>query len=275
MLDGGAMFGVVPKILWQRKYPCDERNFIPLCTRPLLVTTPDARVLIETGLGNKLNDKQRRNFGVRGERGLERSLARIGLTPDDIDVVVLTHLDFDHASGNTLRNGDGELVPAFPKARHVVQARELEDALHPNLRTQHTYWRENLDPLLDRNLFQTVDGRAEVVPGVEVFLTGGHTRGHQVVLIRSEDQAALHMGDLQPTHAHDNPLWVMAYDNYPLESVARKQEWLERARAGGWWVTFYHDPFVLAGRWSTDGQLLERIPGHRAGEWPAEPAAPA
>lgn len=265
-LDGGAMFGVVPRLLWSRRYPSDDENFIPLCSRPLLVTTPDARVLIETGLGDKLTDKQRRNFRVRGERGLGASLADAGLSPDDIDIVILTHLDFDHASGNTLTGPDGRLTPAFPRARHIVQRRELEDALAPNIRTINTYWADNLQPLLDRGLFETVDGDVEVVPGIRLALTGGHTRGHQVVLIESEGETALHMADLQPTHAHANPLWVMAYDNYPLDSIHQKKAWLDRARAEGWWITFYHDPFVLAGRWNPAGELVERIDGHRAHE---------
>jgi len=265
-LDGGAMFGVVPRILWRRRYPADEQNFIPLCARPLLVTTPDARVLIETGLGNRLTDKQRRNFGVRGPSGLEASLAQAGLTRDDIDIVILTHLDFDHCSGNVLAGEDGRLEPAFPRARYLVQRRELEDALSPNIRSVNTYWADNLRPVLDRGLFETVDGEVQVVPGIRLVLTGGHTRGHQVVLMESEGETVLHMADLQPTHAHDNPLWVMAYDNYPLDSVHQKQMWLERARSRGWWVTFYHDPFVLAGRWNEAGELVERIDGHRAAE---------
>lgn len=257
-LDGGAMFGVVPKVLWSPRFPSDEHNFIPMVTRPILVEAHRNLILIDTGLGNKLSAKQIRNFGVKSERRLAWSLDALGFSPADIEIVILTHLDFDHASGNTLLR-NGEPTPAFPNARHIVQAAELEDALQPNLRSKHTYWAENIRPLLDHNLLETVNGSAEIVPGITVHLTGGHTRGHQIVEISSEGTTALHMADLQPTHAHDNPLWVMAYDNYPLQSVGAKQHWFAQARSQQWWITFYHDPFVLAGRWDEEGELIARV----------------
>lgn len=252
-LDGGAMFGVVPKVLWSRRYPCDERNFIPLVTCPILVEAGGLRILIDTGLGDKLSEKQRRNFGVAGPSRLEESLAARGLSPGDMDVVVLTHFDFDHASGVSYRDEQGRLRPRFPQARHVVQAAEWHDARHPDLRTANTYWRENWEPLAESGLVEPVEGEATLAPGVRVVPTGGHTRGHQVVLLEGRHATALHLADLMPTHAHRNPLWVMAYDNFPLTSVEQKRRWLEAAVAGGWWILFYHDPFVLAARPDEEG----------------------
>ncbi|HEY8393373.1 MAG TPA: MBL fold metallo-hydrolase [Thermaerobacter sp.] len=252
-LDGGAMFGVVPKVLWSRRYPCDERNFIPLVTCPILVEAGGMRILIDTGLGDKLNEKQRRNFGVRGPSHLEESLAALGLAPEDIDVVVLTHFDFDHASGVSYRDEHGQLRPRFPRARHVIQAAEWDDARHPDLRTANTYWRENWEPLAEAGLVEPLDGEASLAPGVRVVPTGGHTRGHQVVLLEGSRATALHLADLLPTHGHRNPLLVMAYDNFPLTSVEQKRRWLEAAVAGGWWILFYHDPFVLAARPDEEG----------------------
>lgn len=269
-LDGGAMFGVVPKVLWSKRYPSDPDNFIPLVACPLLVRAPGATVLIESGLGDKLDERRRRNFGVRFPSRLDASLAALGLSREDVDLVVLTHLDWDHAGGCTLRDPDGRVRPAFPRARYVVQRAELEDAMRPNRRSQHAYWPENWQPVAESGQWWPVDGEVQLTEGVTVVPTGGHTRGHQAVLLGSGGETALHLGDLLPTHAHLNPLWVMAYDNFPLESVERKERWLARARGEGWWLTFYHDPFLLAGRWDEGDEPRTRIdpdPG-----WSGEPA---
>ncbi|HEY8496412.1 MAG TPA: MBL fold metallo-hydrolase [Limnochordales bacterium] len=258
-LDGGAMFGPVPKPLWRRRYPCDEHNSIPMQAYPLLVETPAARLLIEAGLGTGLTDKQRRNFRVEASPALEEDLAALGLTPADIDYVVYTHMDWDHVGGGVRHDAGGE--PAFPRARYVIQRAEWEAAVNPDSRTRHGYWPQNWQPLLSAGQVELVDGDVELVPGVHLHLTGGHTHGHQVVRIETGERTVLHLGDLLPTHAHLNPLWVMAYDNFPLTSVARKEKWLAQAQAGGWWLTFYHDPFVLAGVLDADGQLAQHVPG--------------
>lgn len=267
-LDGGAMFGPVPKPLWARRFPCDERNSIPMQAYPLLVTTPEHRLLIDTGLGNKLNTKQRRNFLVEEEWAIDDDLAALGLTANDIDIVILTHLDWDHASGGTRRTGghsapegDDSIVPTFGRARYVVQQREWEAALNPTSRTQHGYWRENWAPLRDAGQVELVDGDVEIVPGVRLYLTGGHTHGHQIVHIESAGETLLHLADILPTHAHINPLWVMGYDNFPLTSIAEKERWLPQAQADGWWLSFYHDPFLLAATVGRDGRVERHVAG--------------
>ena len=283
-LDGGAMFGPVPKPLWSKRYPHEEDNSIPMQAYPLLVLTPTHRILVDTGLGDKLNAKQRRNFHVHEEWALDESLAALGLTADDVDLVILTHMDWDHAGGATRRapGGEGEgnggsspagaeerIVPSFRRARYIVQEAEWEAALHPDSRTRAGYWPENWRPLLKAGLVETVDGDAEVAPGVYVHKTGGHTHGHQIVRIEAGGETVLHMGDLLPTHAHSNPLWIMSYDNFPLTSVAQKERWLGEAKRKGWWLTFYHDPFLLAGTLDEEGRWVRTVPG--ALGWPAQP----
>lgn len=268
-LDGGAMFGPVPKPLWNRWYPCAEDNSIPMQAYPLLVVTPTHRILIDTGLGDKLTEKQRRIFRVHEDWALDDSLAELGLTLDDIDIVILTHMDWDHASGGTRLAPSSEgLIPTFPRARYVVQKDEWEAALNPTRRTKAGYWRENWRPLLDAGLVETVDGDAEVAPGVYVHKTGGHTHGHQIVRIESGGETLLHLADLLPTHAHANPLWVMSYDNFPLTSVKEKERWLGEAGKNGWWLTFYHDPFLLAGKLDGEGRFVQPVPG--ALGWPVD-----
>lgn len=274
-LDGGAMFGVVPKVLWTRRYPDAGGNYIPLTCRPLLIKTGDAAIVVDTGLGNKLTEKQHEIFKIAGPSKLDASLAAHGLTREDVTHVIFTHLDFDHASGATWAapppgvggtsgvpgKGAGDrIIPTFPRAEYVVQSIELDDALAPNIRTRNTYFAENFAPLVEAGLIRRVEGEAEVVPGVTVTHTGGHTRGHQVVTISSRGETALHLADLMPTHAHMNPLWVMAYDNYPMDSIHQKVAWLEKARAGRWWLTFYHDPFMAA----------VRLTGEEGGGWSEE-----
>lgn len=254
------MFGPVPKPLWRRRYPCDEHNSIPMQGNPLLVLTPRARLVIEAGIGRRLTDKQRRNFRVEALPAVEEDLAAVGLAPDDIDYVVYTHMDWDHIGGGVDWT-DGEGRPFFPRARYIVQRTEWEAATRPDSRTRHGYWPDHWRPLWEADRVELIDGDVELVPGVHLHLTGGHTHGHQVVRIEAGEQTVLHLGDLLPTHTHLNPLWVMAYDNFPLTSVAQKEHWLARAQAGGWWLTFYHDPFLLAAVWDSAGDLVRHVPG--------------
>lgn len=275
-LDGGAMFGPVPKPLWARRFPCDEHNSIPMQAYPVLVSTRQHRLLIDTGLGDKLTDKQRRNFRIEEEWAVDEDLAALGLTTDDIDFVIYTHLDWDHASGGTRRaagrgaenSADDGLVPTFRRARYVVQRDEWEAALNPTSRTRHGYWRENWAPLLDAGQVETVDGDVELVPGVFLHKTGGHTHGHQIVRIESGGETLLHLGDILPTHAHMNPLWVMGYDNFPLTSIAEKERWLPQAHELGWWLSFYHDPFLLAATLAVDGSIRRYVEGGLG--WPPD-----
>jgi glyoxylase-like metal-dependent hydrolase (beta-lactamase superfamily II) len=259
-LDGGAMFGPVPKTLWQRKYPADADNCIPLLASPLLVRTAGHLVLIETGIGNKLTDKQRKNFRVREEWSVPDDLRKLGIDRSDIDHVILTHFDFDHAGGVVMQNESDGLEITFPKARHVLQKREWDDVMAPNIRNINTYWPLNNELMRNSGLLDFVDGAREVIPGVTVIHTGGHNRGHQIVRFASNGATAYHLADLLPTHAHSNPLWVMAYDNYPMETIELKQQWIKRGISEQAWFTFYHDTFMRACRFDEAGAIVRRWP---------------
>jgi glyoxylase-like metal-dependent hydrolase (beta-lactamase superfamily II) len=258
LLDGGTMFGAVPKVLWQKKWPADEDNYLYMINAPLLVRTATANLLIDSGLGNKLTDKQQKIFRVCRQWSLPEELAALGLERGDIDFVILTHCDYDHAGGIVMENkGSTELT--FPRARHIIQTTEWFDACHPNSRSAHTYWPVNFAGLEESGLLELVDGRAEVVKGVSVELTGGHTRGHQLIHIQGESASAVHLGDVLPAHTHTNPLWIMAYDNFPLDIIAKKEELLPRFQGENCWFTFYHDPAMFACRLDEKGQVVEKI----------------
>jgi len=250
-LDGGAMFGVVPKPLWEKRIPADARNRIPLAMRCLLVETPDALVLIDTGAGNKENEKFRDIYGLENEGSptqLEDALARAGFKPDDIDVVIDTHLHFDHAGGNTFVDTDGNVHSSFPAATYYVQKGEWEYAHWNNERIRASYLPPNFDPLLATNRMKFVEGVTEIVPGITVIPTPGHTPHHQSVLVTSEDETACFLADLIPTSAHLPYAWIMGYDVEPLVTLETKKNLLARAKAGNWLLVFEHDPIVAWGR---------------------------
>jgi glyoxylase-like metal-dependent hydrolase (beta-lactamase superfamily II) len=258
-LDGGTMFGVVPKVLWTRKYPADENNYIKMTNSPMLVRTGDANIIIETGLGNKLTDKQNKIFRVGTAWDLPGSLEALGLKREDIDYVILTHLDFDHAGGISMLNSAGEQELTFPRAKHIVQKIEWEDAMAPNTRASSTYWEHNYAQIKNSDKLTIVDGDYNVLPGVDLIFTAGHTRGHQAVRIESESEVALHMADLLPTHAHFNPLWVMAYDNFPLEAIEQKERLYKMASDSNAWYTFYHDEYMRACKYDDKGAVIAQV----------------
>jgi glyoxylase-like metal-dependent hydrolase (beta-lactamase superfamily II) len=248
-LDGGSMFGVVPKPLWERRTTPDERNRISLALRCLLVEHPDGLVLIETGLGNKESAKFKDIYGVAnegqdGRTQLEAALAALGHAPADVRWVINTHLHFDHAGGNTYRDQDGTVHPSFPNARYVVQRGELAFASHPNERTQASYLPHNFAAVP----FDLVDGDAEVVPGIRCLPTPGHTPFHQSVLVASGGEQACFLADLVPTTAHLPLPWIMGFDVEPLVTLESKRRLYARAEAEGWLLVFGHDPRVAAGR---------------------------
>ncbi|MCL7958896.1 MAG: MBL fold metallo-hydrolase [marine benthic group bacterium] len=250
-LDGGAMFGVVPKPLWSRRAPADDRNRIPLAMRCLLVETDSAKVLIDTGLGNKESDKFKAIYGVINEGAptrLETSLAALGVEPADIDVVVATHLHFDHAGGGTARDADGSVRPAFPDARYVVSAGEYEFARLDNERVRASYMAENFEPLSEAGCLELVEASTEIVPGIRMEHTPGHTPHHRSVRIDLGDEELLFLADLVPTTAHLPLPWIMGYDVQPLVTLESKRALLTRAAREGWWLAFEHDPFVAWGR---------------------------
>jgi glyoxylase-like metal-dependent hydrolase (beta-lactamase superfamily II) len=258
-LDGGIMFGVVPKVLWSRKYPSTEDNHIELVNDPLLVKTPRGYVVIDTGLGNKLTDKQKAILRIKRDWDLPNELGRLGIKREDVACVIVTHCDFDHSGGVVMRNGRGGLELTFPKARHIVQRSEWEDVLNPGRRAAHSYWPENLELLGDSDNLELIDGDIEVEKGISIIHTGGHTRGHQIIRLQSGDQTAVHLSDLLPTHAHFNPLWISAYDNFPLDAIRQKEMIEGPAVREGAWFTFYHDPFMLACKFDSEGNVTESI----------------
>jgi len=258
-LDGGAMFGVVPKIVWQKRYPADPDNFIPLSLRPLLIRGPGCTAVVDAGYGNKLTPKQQAQFRLSRPGDPVRALREAGLAPEDVTHVIFTHMHPDDAGGATSLREDGSIGPTFPRARVILQQREYEALTTPHLRTKHAYQEESWRPLHDAGLLQLVDGSHEVVPGLQVHLTGGHTLGHQAIALCDGGQTVLHLGDLLPTHAHLNPLWAMAYDDFPMDSIAQKARWLARAQEEGWWLSFYHDAFLLAAVFDQEGKRVRAV----------------
>jgi glyoxylase-like metal-dependent hydrolase (beta-lactamase superfamily II) len=243
-LDGGAMYGTVPKSLWCRHEQPDEANRIPLALGALLIRTPSGKnVLVDTGLSSKYekDPKFTRIYCVDRSTTLRDELKARGLQASDIDLVINTHLHFDHAGGDTEYDEAGKLRPQFPKARYLVQKPEWEDATRPHERNAASYLQENFAPLDDSGALMLVEGEYEVEPGLEVLRTGGHTRGHQVVQIRSEGQVAVYLGDLIPTRAHVPLPYIMGYDLYPVDTLEAKRTLLKRAAAEGWTALFQHD----------------------------------
>ncbi len=245
-LDGGAMFGVVPKPLWERRAPADEKNRISLGMRPLLVRTATERILIDAGCGDKMSAKDAGIYGFDRALNLEHSLAAAGLSAADIDVVIASHLHFDHAGGFTAVV-DGQIRPRFPNARYKIRRGEYEDATHPHERNRASYFTENYVPLVEAGVVDFIEGDGEVRPGVSVWRTGGHTRHHQLIKIESGGRTAVFTGDLMPTAAHVDEPWIMAYDLYPMDTLAFKRAFVREAIAGEYVIFFEHDPVMAAG----------------------------
>ena len=245
-LDGGAMFGVVPKPLWERRAPADEKNRIALAMRPLLVKTPTANVLIDAGCGDKMTAKEAGIYGFDRTKNLATSLAEHGLTAADIDIVIASHLHFDHAGGFT-ENVDGQVRPRFPNARYKVRRDEFVDATHPHERNRASYFRENYVPLVDAGVVDFNDDDAEIVPGISVARTGGHTMHHQLITIASGGRTAVFTADLIPTSAHVDDPWIMGYDLYPMDTLEYKRGFVREAIAGEYVIFFEHDPAIPAG----------------------------
>jgi len=253
-LDGGTMFGPVPKVLWSRRYDVDENNLIELATDPILIQYNGKNILIDTGLSNgKLDEKLKRNLGVVEESRVEEDLNELGLTPADIDMILMTHLHNDHAAGLT-KWQDGKLISVFSNAAIYTSQVEWDEMRDPNIRSKNTYWKENWEPVQDQ--VKTFEERLTVVPGIEMIHTGGHSNGHSVIKLTQNDETILHMGDLMPTHAHSNPLWVLSYDDYPMDSIAAKESLMKEALAGNYWFSFYHDAIYRLVKWNELGKEI-------------------
>ena len=244
-LDGGAMFGVVPKPLWEKKMPPDERNRIPLAASSLLVRAGGMNILVETGNGTKWDAKLRNIYGFAEGDPYGDSLAKAGVKPEEIDLVINSHLHFDHAGGNT-RLVDGRLMPTFLNAKYVVQRTELEHAMHPNERDRASYYAHDFVPITEAGQWQFVDGDTEVVPGISVVKIPGHNLQNQGVQIRGGGKALMFVADLIPTRHHLPLPWIIAYDLYPLTTLETKRRWLGEIVKQGWTVMFGHDADVPA-----------------------------
>lgn len=265
-LDGGAMFGSVPKPLWSRTNPPDERNRIRLAMRCLLAVGHGRRVLVDVGLGDKNDAKFRDIFRVEDEPRLEDSLRAAGCEPADVTDVVLTHLHFDHAGGATVRGADGTLAPRLPNARWYVQRRNWDNAHAPNPRERASYLPENFDPLMQAGVLELWDGPVRPWPGFEMIPVDGHTRGQQVVRIAGGGQAAYFVTDLIPTAGHVRVPYVMGYDVAAIETMTEKRDLLARAAAEGAWVVLEHDPDTALARPVAEGADFawsERVPAAR------------
>lgn len=259
--DGGTMFGAIPKVLWSRLTPPDELNRIVLGLNILLIQAGRVNVLIDTGIGEKLESKWVKIYDRDCPLGLLGSLARVGLEPEEVDMVILTHLHFDHCGGNTKFGDRGKVVPTFPRAQYFIQRSEWEYALNPDLRSRVGYLPENFLPLERTGQLQLLGGDVEVLKGIRVVVTGGHTAGHQIVRIESGGETALFLGDLVPTVFHLKIPYITSYDLYPLDTMRVKERVLKEALQEGWLMVLGHDTQEGMGylRRSEEGLALKGI----------------
>jgi glyoxylase-like metal-dependent hydrolase (beta-lactamase superfamily II) len=246
-LDGGAMFGVVPRALWERTDPPDAENRVTLALNVALVESGGRRILVDTGLGDKWEERERRRYRIDRSSTLLDELRRRGLAPEDIDVVINTHLHFDHAGGNT-RLVDGRARPTFPRARYVVQMGEWEDATRPHERSRASYLEADFVPLAEARQLDTIQGEQELAPGVRVVPVGGHTAYHQMVVLEGGGETLAIPTDLLPTASHLPLAYGMGYDLFPVGILEAKRRLLARASEENWRLLFYHDPRVPLGR---------------------------
>lgn len=245
-LDGGAMFGVVPRTLWESRIPPDDRNRIPLGMRPLIVRG-EQTLIIDAGCGDKMDAKSAEIYGLERAYHLDHALAEAGLAVEDIDIAVASHLHFDHVGGFTARAADGRLVPRFPRARYVAHRQEWDDATHPHERNRASYLAENFVPLREAGVLTLVEDGAEIMPGVRYRRSGGHTAHHQVVTIESGGATAVFAADMYPTAVHVPDPWVMGYDLFPMDTLAFKRAFAKEAIEREYLIFFEHDPSMAAG----------------------------
>ncbi len=240
-LDGGAFFGVVPKVMWERKVKADEKNRVPTGLNSVVVRTGHHTVLIETGIGNKLSERMKKIYGQPAK--LLENLGAAGVSPEDIDVVINTHLHFDHCGWNTVRKGD-KMVATFPRAKYYAPEGEWQYARRPSERDAISYIPDNYDPLVQSSQMALPKGGEEIVPGVSVRTFPGHTAYMQAVIVQSGGQTACYISDLIPTTAHLDITWGMAFDLYPLQTIENKKQYYARAIPEKWLTMFTHDPNV-------------------------------
>jgi glyoxylase-like metal-dependent hydrolase (beta-lactamase superfamily II) len=238
------MFGVVPKLLWSRSYnEGDDRNRIPLSLRPMLVRFDGKTLLVDCGIGDKNDEKFAKIYGIQpGNIAIKDGLSAIGIKPEDIDYVILTHLHFDH-SGGAVVNNNGKFQPAFPNARYYVQKKQLDWALSPTEKDKASFLPENYMPLVEHSVLETLDGNGELFPGVELITVSGHTESMQLVHLSSDGDNLLYCADLAPTAVHVKLPFVMGYDNFPLKTIEEKKQIFHQAAAENWLLFYEHDAF--------------------------------
>lgn len=241
-LDGGAMFGIIPKPLWQKTNPADDMNRIKLATRNLLLISATKKILVDTGMGNKWDDKNREIYTIDQEStSLDQSLLKMNLKPEDITDVILTHLHFDHTGGSTVNN-NGKLEPAFPNATYYVQKENYQWAINPSERDKGSYIKDNFVPLKDAGVLMQIEGEKQFDDEIDFIIVNGHTYGQQLLKISDSSGTFLYCCDLFPTTSHIPLPYVMGYDLQPLVTVAEKKKILESALDEEWKLFFEHDP---------------------------------
>lgn len=254
-MDGGAMFGAVPYPVWSKRYPHNDKIQIELPADAILLQYQGKNILIDSTFGEgKFTEKEERNYGVKAYPKIEESLAEVNLKQEDIDIILMTHLHFDHIGGLTVPNECGELVSRFPNAKIYVTELEWYEARHPNLRTKSTYVPKDWEAIQDQVI--TFEEELEVLPGIKMIHTGGHSNGIAIIILEQAGEKIYHMSDLMPTHAHQNPLWVLAYDDYPMDSISAKLKYLPQAYEEGAKFIFYHDAHYRMVRWDEEGKEL-------------------
>ena len=240
-VDGGAMFGVVPKLIWKSYFSADENNLIALDINLLLVKSKDKNILIDAGIGDALTEKQKKMFGIERSSNLDSALKNLGMAPEDIDIVILTHLHADHSGGTVKLDKNGKKIPHFPKARYYVQKKEWEDAMNPDERTSATYLVDSMMVLKENNLLELVDGGKEIISEIKVSNLGGHTQGHQIVFIDSQEKRIIYAGDIIPTTAHIRTAYVAGVDLYPKETMQIKKWLIKKCTEENWLLALDHD----------------------------------
>jgi len=241
-LDGGAMFGVVPKVMWSKLYPCDENNLCNWSMRCLLIDTGDRKVLVDCGIGDKQSDKFMGHYYLNGEETLEGSLAEAGYTVNDITDLILTHLHFDHAGGAIRWNEDKtEYLPTFPNATYWTSRQQWEWGTHPNNREKASFLKENIFPIEEKGNLMLIEKESVIIPGISVRLFDGHTDGQVIPMIRYNGKTIVYMADLLPSAAHIPLPYVMSYDTRPLITMDEKQKFLNEAADNGYILFFEHD----------------------------------
>jgi glyoxylase-like metal-dependent hydrolase (beta-lactamase superfamily II) len=259
-LDGGAFFGVIPKVMWSRKVECDDRNYVTAGLNSLLIRTGSHNVLVETGMGNKLSERMIKFYGQPAK--LLYNLAAAGIAPEEIDIVINSHLHFDHCGWNTVRDRSGKIVPTFPRARYYAPEGEWQYARHPSERDAISYLPENYDLLVESGQMTLLKGGEEIVPGISVKTFPGHTAHMQAVLARSRGQTACYISDLIPTAAHIDITWGMGFDLYPLDTIESKKRYYAQAIPEKWLTVFTHDakkPWAYVDRDETGKMVAKEV----------------